>query len=118
MATIRDVAKLAGVSLGTVSNVLNNSPSVSEKKRACVEQAIAALHYVSNQAARGLRSGSMMSIALVIPDITNPFYPEIARGAEETARQNGYTLMLCNKERSPEIEKSARPRSKRACSGR
>lgn len=100
MPTIRDVAKLTGLSLGTVSNVINGVPSVSEENRKRVNDAIAALGYRRNQAASQLRSNKSNSIGLVIPDITNPFYPEIARGVEDTARKAGYNVFLCNKDRS------------------
>ena len=83
MTTIRDVAKLAGVSLGTVSNVLNELPTVSVENRERVERAIAQLGYRRNQAASQLRSNRSNAIGLVIPDITNPFYPEVARGVDD-----------------------------------
>lgn len=107
MTTIRDVAKLAGVSLGTVSNVLNELPTVSVENRERVEQAIAQLGYRRNQAASQLRSNRSNAIGLVIPDITNPFYPEVARGVDDAARRAQYNVFLCNKDRSIKKEEDA-----------
>lgn len=107
MPTIRDVAKLTGLSLGTVSNVINGVPSVSEENRKRVNEAIAVLGYRRNQAASQLRSNKSNSIGLVIPNITNPFYPEIARGVDDTARKAGFDVFLCNKDRSAEKEEAA-----------
>lgn len=107
MPTIRDVAKLTGLSVGTVSNVLNNVPTVSEKNREKVYAAIAQLGYRKNQAASQLRSNRSNAIGLIIPDITNPFYPEIARGVGDAARRSGYNVFLFNKDRSVQEEKEA-----------
>ena len=107
MPTIRDVAKVTGLSLGTVSNVLNGVPTVTEENRRRVNEAIAILGYRRNQAASQLRSNQSNSIGLVIPDITNPFYPEIARGVDDTAKHAGYQMFLCNKDRSVQQEKNA-----------
>jgi LacI family transcriptional regulator len=79
MATIRDVAKEAGVSVGTVSNVLNDIPCVSDKKVKQVRDAIEKLGYRRNNLASQLRSNVSNTIGLIVPDITNPFYSEIAR---------------------------------------
>lgn len=107
MTTIRDVARLAGVSLGTVSNVLNELPTVSEENRERVERAIAQLGYRRNQAASQLRSNRSNAIGLVIPDITNPFYPEVARGVDDAAQKAQYNVFLCNKDRSIQKEEDA-----------
>lgn len=107
MPTIRDVAKLAGVSLGTVSNVLNDLPTVSPENRGRVEKAIAQLGYRRNQAASQLRSNRSNTIGLVIPDITNPFYPEVARGVDDAAQKMRYNVFLCNKDRSIKKEEDA-----------
>lgn len=107
MPTIRDVAKATGLSLGTVSNVINGVPTVSEENRKRVNEAIAALGYRRNQAASQLRSNKSNSIGLVIPNITNPFYPEIARGVDDAARKAGFNVFLCNKDRSSEKEEEA-----------
>jgi len=105
--TIRDVARLAGVSVGTVSNVLNQVPSVSTRRVERVMSAIAALGYHRNQTASQLRSNISRSIGLVIPDITNPFYPAVARGVEDCASREGYNVFLCNKDRTVEKELAA-----------
>lgn len=96
MPTINDVAKLASVSPVTVSRVLNGAPNVNEATRARVNQAIADLGYVPNVVARSLRSRRTRSIALILPDITNPFWPTVARGVEDAAQRAGYTVLLCN----------------------
>ena len=99
MATIEEVAKEAGVSRGTVSNVLNNFPSVSEENREKVIKAINKLKYTPNRAARMLKTKISKSIGLVLPDISNPFYSELARGVEDTGRKAGYSVFLCNSDR-------------------
>lgn len=99
MATMKDVAREAGVSLGTVSNVLNNVPTVSEENRAKVIEAIEKLKYRPNTAARTLKTKISKSVGLIIPDINNPYYPELARGAEDAARKAGFTVFLCNNDR-------------------
>jgi LacI family transcriptional regulator len=100
MPTIQDVAKLAGVSPITVSRVLNNSGYASEETRARVEAAVAELGYVPNTLARGLRSKRTNTLALVMTDITNPYFTLIARGVEDTASNSGYTVIFCNTDES------------------
>ncbi|WP_432563163.1 LacI family DNA-binding transcriptional regulator [Kineococcus sp. SYSU DK003] len=94
--SIKDVAARAGVSIGTVSNVLNRPDSVSEVNRVKVQEAIDELGYVRNESARQLRMGRSRFLALVVLDIANPFFTELARGAEETAEAGGHTLLLCS----------------------
>jgi DNA-binding LacI/PurR family transcriptional regulator len=95
--TIRDVASHAGVSVATVSRVVNNSPhKVHDATRRRVLRSIRRLGYQPNVVAQGLRRGSTRSIALIVPDISNPFFPAIARGAEDVARRHGYALVLGN----------------------
>lgn len=96
VATIKDVAQRAGVSIGTVSNVLANSRSVNSQLRARVEEAIRELQYQPNHTARSLASRSTKTIGVVITDITNPFFPLLVRGAEAVAMQHGYTLTIQN----------------------
>jgi len=96
---MKDIAREAGVSLGTVSNVLNGRSSVSAENRQRVMSAVEQLDYKSNMVARALRTGRAYDIGLIIPNIHNPFYPELARGAEDTARAAGYTAFLCNSDR-------------------
>lgn len=96
MPTLNDVAKLAGVAPITVSRVINNSGYASEATREKVAAAIAELGYVPNVLARGLRSKRTNTLALVMTDITNPFFTKIARGVEDTASKFGYTVIFCN----------------------
>lgn len=94
--TLADVAAAAGVSLMTVSRVVNDRPGVGADTRRRVRQAIEALGYRPNIVARGLKAASSRSIGLMVPDVTNPYFPEIVRGAEDVASQHGYTLLLTN----------------------
>lgn len=93
---IREVARLAGVSVGTVSNVLNRPEKVSEATLKRVERVIERLDFVPNRGAADLRTGRSRMIGLVVPDITNPFFAEVARGAVDAASQQGYVVVLCN----------------------
>jgi LacI family transcriptional regulator, galactose operon repressor len=104
MTTIQDVAKRAGVAPITASRVLNHSGYASEETRARVEAAAAALGYVPNSLARGLRSKRTHTLALVMTDITNPFFTLIARGVEDAASNSGYTVIFCNTDESEEEE--------------
>ncbi len=96
MATIKQIAKLAGVSIGTASNVLNALPSVREPARKRVLEAIESLSYQPSLLGRALRKDKTNIIVMIVPDITNPFFPGVVRGAEDVAFQNGYRLVLCN----------------------
>jgi LacI family transcriptional regulator len=96
MPTIRDVAERAGVSPITVSRVINNSGYVSQETRSRVEAAIAELQYVPNSLARSLRFKRTHTLALVLTDITNPFWTTVARGVEDAASQCGFNVILCN----------------------
>jgi LacI family transcriptional regulator len=93
---IKDVAALARVSVGTVSNVLNRPDSVSETTRNRVLEAIADLGFVRNESARQLRAGLSRTVAYIVLDAGNPFFTDVARGAEDTARTQGLALYLCN----------------------
>jgi len=103
MTTIRDVAKRAGVAPITVSRVVNNSGYVSEKTRARVEAAIADLGYVPNVLARSLRSRRTDTLALILTDISNPFWTTVSRGVEDAASDAGFNVILCNTDES-EVE--------------
>ncbi|WP_380170989.1 LacI family DNA-binding transcriptional regulator [Kineococcus sp. DHX-1] len=94
--SIKEVAARAGVSIGTVSNVLNRPETVTETNRLRVQEAIEELGYVRNESARQLRMGRSRFLALVVLDIANPFFTELARGAELTAEAGGHTLLLCS----------------------
>ncbi len=96
MATIRDVAERAGVAPITVSRVINRSGYVSPETRARVEAAVAELQYVPNTLARSLRFKKTHTLALVLTDITNPFWTTVARGVEDAASQAGFNVILCN----------------------
>ena len=96
MANMKDIAKIARVSLGTVSHVLNNSANVRPHLRERVLDAVQKAGYQPSQLARGLRRDKTNVIGMIIPDITNPFFPGVVRGAEDTAFANGYRLILCN----------------------
>jgi LacI family transcriptional regulator len=103
--TIRDVAAEAQVSLGTVSNVLNRSIAVTPEKRQRVLDAIESLGYVKHAGAALMRGGKAPTIGLVALDIRNPFFTELARGAEDAARENGRLLILCNSDENAEQER-------------
>lgn len=96
--TIDEVAQRAGVSAMTVSRVINGNQRVRVETRQRVEQAIAELGYVPNNLARGLMRRKTGTLALIVPDVANPFFTLIVRGAESVARQNGYRAILCNTE--------------------
>jgi LacI family transcriptional regulator len=100
MATIREVAKLAGVAPITVSRVLNKSGYTSEEVRQRVEKAVVQLNYVPNVLARSLRSKRTRMLALVLTDISNPFWTTVARGVEDAAREGGYNVIFCNTDES------------------
>jgi LacI family transcriptional regulator len=100
MATIRDVAKLAGVSPITVSRVINNTSYVSQETRERVEAAIDELGYVPNMLGPSLRLKKTMTLAAVISDITNPFWTDVTRGIEDIAQAHGYFVILCNTDES------------------
>lgn len=106
MATIRDVASKAMVSVGTVSNVLSNSPSVSAALRERVERAIRELDYHPSHIARSLASRSTKTIGIVITDITNPFFPLVVRGAEDSALRHGFTLSVFNTDNQLDRERN------------
>jgi LacI family transcriptional regulator len=106
VATIRDVAKRAGVSVATVSRVLNETSYVHADTKAAVIKAIKELNYKPNYVARSLYKKSSRLIGLILPDITNPFFPELARAVEDVAHQYGYTVVLCNSDGDLEKEKN------------
>jgi LacI family transcriptional regulator len=96
MARIKDVAAHAGVSVATVSRVLNSNPSVTEETRDRVYAAMAALNYRPNAVARSLRTEATKTLGLIIGDILNPFFTELARAVEDEAREAGYTVIIGN----------------------
>lgn len=102
MTTIRDVAKRAGVAPITVSRVVNNNGYVTEEKRQRVEAAIRELNYIPNTLGTSLRSKRTLTLALVLSDITNPFWTTVARGVEDTANRHGYHIIIGNTDESPQ----------------
>src|SRR5689334_8158234 len=96
MSTIADVARLAGVSTGTVSRVMNGAKNVNPDTRSKVEQAIASLGYQPNSQARSLRSKRTDTIALAIPELTNYFWTTVARGVQDASQANDYHVLICN----------------------
>src|SRR5438477_4299969 len=103
--TIRDVAERAGVSPMTVSRVINDSPRVHDGTRRRVEAAIAELGYVPNRLARGLIRRTTGALGLIVPDVANPFFTLVVRGAEEVAWRAGYHVILCNTQADIERER-------------
>jgi len=102
---ILDVAALAGVSVGSASTVLNHPGRVSPDMRRRVGEAVAELGFVRNAAARTLRSGSSRTLGLVVHDLANPFFADVASGVEEVALAAGYGLLLVNSGTSPDRER-------------
>lgn len=100
MPTVLDVAKRAGVAPITVSRVINNSGYISQMTRERVEAAVKELGYVPNTLARGLRSKRTKTLALVVTDITNPYFTLMARGVEDVAGHSDYSVVYCNTDES------------------
>ncbi len=97
MTTIKDVAKAANVSITTVSRVINHkSEGVGDETREKILRVMEELKYQPNRIARGLVTKRTNTLGLILPDIANPFFPEIARGVEDTANIYGYNVILCN----------------------
>ena len=105
-AGVKDVAAAAGVSLGTVSNVLNRPDRVSVATRERVEKAMAELGFVRNESARVLRAGRSSTLAYVMLDATNPFFTDVAQGIESAAEQHDLSLFLCNSDNSAQRERT------------
>lgn len=105
MATIKDVAQKAGVSVATVSHVINGTRSVAAATEMRVREAMVELSYEPNVVAQSLRTNTTRAIGILVSDISNPFFASIVRGAEDRAAQAGYSLIVCNSDESPEKEK-------------
>ncbi|SHF23622.1 LacI family DNA-binding transcriptional regulator [Caloramator proteoclasticus] len=104
-ATIKDIAKKANVSITTVSLVLNKKDSnISDETRNKIMKVVDELNYTPNKIAKGLITKKTNTFGLIIPDIANPFFPEIVRGVEDVANNNGYNLILCNTDDNPKKE--------------
>lgn len=104
MATIQDIAKEAGVSVATVSRVLNKTNTVTEKTRKKVELAIKELNYQPSMLGRNLRTSESRLMLVLLPSTSNPFYSEIVKGIQDTAITNHYNILLCETDSKPERE--------------
>jgi len=103
--TIKDVAKEAGVSLATTSYVLNGKKSFSDETKKKVLDAVDKLDYKPSSFAKAMRSGKTKSIGLILPNLDNPFFPELIKAIEKSARNIGYTVILIDSQNDSEIEK-------------
>lgn len=106
MATIKDVAALAGISYTTVSHVVNKTRPVSERVRLKVEAAIAELDYVPSAVARSLKAKTTATIGLLVPNSLNPYFAELARGIEDYCERNNYCVILCNSDDDPDKQRN------------
>lgn len=104
MVTLKDIAKIAAVSEATASRSLNDNAMISLKTRQRIQAIAKELGYSKNAVALGLSTGSSRVIGLIVSQITNPFYAELAHGIGNTARRQGFGLILCNTDSDPEIE--------------
>lgn len=104
MITMKEVAERAGVSITTVSHVINKTRFVSDELAKRVNRAIEELDYRPHQLAQSLRRGRTQTIAVLVSDIVNPFFPQVVRGAEDSAKEHGYSLILCNTDEDPQTE--------------
>lgn len=102
MATMKDVARLAGVSTSTVSHVINNNRFVSQPVRDKILSAVAELNYSPSAVARSLKAKETRTIGMLLTSSNNPFYAEVVRGVEESCYERGYSLILCNTEGNTE----------------
>ncbi|MGO2285709.1 LacI family DNA-binding transcriptional regulator [Pseudomonas lundensis] len=106
MATIKDVAAMAGISYTTVSHVVNKTRPVSEPVRLKVEEAIARLDYVPSAVARSLKAKSTATIGLLVANSLNPYFAELARGIEDYCERNNYCVILCNCDDDPDKQRN------------
>ncbi len=106
MATIKDMARRAGVSVPTVSRVLNDTKPVSRELRQRVLRAMEELDYRPNLLAGSLRRRVTHTVGHIVPDTTNPFFGELAKSIEDVGFQHGYNVILCNSDYSLERERS------------
>lgn len=116
-ATIGDVAAAAGVAASTVSRALNNPGRVNFRTRERIQRIAAELNYVPSTQARALSSGRTRTVALLVPDITNPFYFDLIRGTQHQLKASGYTQLLVDTEESAEVEAEALDRLRTATDG-
>jgi len=104
MVTMKDVAKRAGVSITTVSHVINGTRRVTDELATKVQDAIYELGYAKGQAPHHRTLRAMQSVAVLIPDIANPFFPRVVRGVSDYAKTSGFNVILCNTDENPESE--------------
>jgi LacI family transcriptional regulator len=107
VTTLNDVARRAGVSKSTVSNVIRGDIPVAKQTRARVERAIADIRYHPNAIARSLKARTSTAIGIIVPDLTNPFYAELAAGAERAANMHGYAALITHTECAAPTEQEA-----------
>lgn len=116
-ATIHDIAALSGVAASTVSRALSNPNRVNFRTRERIEAAAAQLHYVPNAQAKALSSGQTKAVAVLVADITNPFYFDIIRGTQLQLKAAGYTQLLVDTEESEEVEGNTVEQLRRTADG-
>lgn len=104
MATMKDVAKLAGVSVGTVSRVVNGSPGIKPLTLKKVKAAIKQLNYVPDEYARGMKKNKSNTVALILPSVWNPFFSEFAYHVENKLASLGYKMIICDSQALPDKE--------------
>lgn len=117
MPTIKDVAELAGVATSTVSRALSKPDRVNQRTRQRIQAAAAQLNYVPSSQAKGLSSGRTDTVAVLVPDITNPFYFDIIRGTQHQLKAAGLTQLLVDTEESSEMELDALHKMRRSADG-
>jgi len=103
--TIYKMAEELGVSPSTVSRALNNTGRMSSELRNKIVELAKKYNYIPNEAAKGLRTKSSMLLGLIVPDIANPYYVNVARGAQDEADRYGYSIAICNTDDKPDLEK-------------
>jgi len=103
--TIYKIAEELGISPSTVSRALNNTGRMSLELRNKIIEHANKYNYIPNEAAKGLRTKSSMLLGLIVPDITNPYYVNVARGAQDEADRYGYSIAICNTDDKPDLEK-------------
>lgn len=106
LTTLADVAREAGVSLKTASRVLNHSADVSDKKATLIREVMKRLDYKPNELARGLKSRKSAAIGMIVPNLSDPFFANAIKAAQEEARANGYVVILSSSGGYPEMERS------------
>ncbi|MCA4134253.1 LacI family DNA-binding transcriptional regulator [Arthrobacter sp. M4] len=115
--TIKDVAERAGVATSTVSRALSNPDRVNRVTRERIQQVAAELNYIPSSQARSLSSGRTLAIAVLVPDVTNPFYFDIIRGTQHQLKAAGYTQLLVDTEESSEMEQDTLSKMRRSVDG-